>query len=259
MALDLWYAKPDHIPVLGHRGICARYPENTLVSFEAALQLGVDLIEFDINITKDGVPVVIHDNAIDRTCDHRGLVRQYTLEELKSFDFSGKFPQYRGVKTPTFRELLELVKARSETVVLNVEIKDKTPECVDKTIALLREFGMTQRCVIACFDAAILRYTHEFYPEFHLQGFPGRFMHHFTEDTYDIMFGMGIPISGRNTTPEQLREDVQNAKSRGILAWLYCADTPEDVEVCVNNQCDNITGNDPAVALTTLRRMGLHK
>ena len=51
---DLWYARPDHIPVLGHRGICARFPENTLVSFEAAIDLGVDLIEFYVNLTRDG-------------------------------------------------------------------------------------------------------------------------------------------------------------------------------------------------------------
>ena len=51
---DLWHANDHHIPVLGHRGIAAKYPENTLHSFEAAIDLGVDLIEFDINVTKDG-------------------------------------------------------------------------------------------------------------------------------------------------------------------------------------------------------------
>ncbi|MBQ2277915.1 MAG: hypothetical protein II333_05030, partial [Clostridia bacterium] len=68
MSEVLWRNRPDFVPVLGHRGICAKYPENTLVSFEAAIRLGCDLIEFDVNITADGVPVVIHDNTIDRTC-----------------------------------------------------------------------------------------------------------------------------------------------------------------------------------------------
>ncbi|MBQ8758543.1 MAG: glycerophosphodiester phosphodiesterase, partial [Clostridia bacterium] len=105
MIKNLWYAREDHIPVLGHRGICAKYPENTMVSFEAAIALGVDLIEFDVNMTKDGELVVIHDNNIARTCDHEGLTRDYTLAELKSFDFGCKFSEkFKGTQIPTLKE-----------------------------------------------------------------------------------------------------------------------------------------------------------
>jgi len=259
MCNDLWHARPDHIPVLGHRGICRKYPENTMVSFEAAIALGVDLIEFDVNITKDGVPVVIHDNTIDRTCDHTGLVRSYTLEELKSFDFGSHFdPSFAGAQIPTLEEVLTLA-AKSDTLVLNVEIKDMTHEAVDKTIAMLHRFGLEDRSVIASFDAAIVRYTKETYPHMRTQGFPGRYMKNFTEETYDCMFGMGIPIASADSTDEVIRADVAFAKSRGILAWLFCADTEDAVRRCVEYGCDNITGNDPAVALETLRRMGLHQ
>ena len=88
------------------------------------------------------------------------------------------------------------------------------------------------------------------------QGFPGRFMHNFTEETYDCMFGMGIPIY---STDEELRADIAFARSKGILAWLYCADTEEAVTRCVQFGMDNITGNDPEVALTVLRRLGMHE
>lgn len=257
---DLWYARADHIPVLGHRGIKAKYPENTLVSFEAAIDLGVDLIEFDINITKDGETVVIHDNTIDRTSDHQGLTRDYTLAELKSFDFGGWFDEkYKGTQIPTFREVLELATSKSDTLLFNVEIKDMTHECVDKTIAMLHEFGIEERTVIACFNAEILRYTKSAYPHMRLQGFPGRHMKEFTEKTYDCMFGMGIPISWKSCTEESIAADVAFAKERGILAWLFCAETEEAVLKCVKYECDNITGNDPEVALTTLRKLGLHK
>ena len=77
---ELWYANEHHIPVLGHRGICAKYPENTMPSFAAAIALGVDLIEFYVNMTKDGQLVVIHDKKIDRTSYHQVLTRDYTLE-----------------------------------------------------------------------------------------------------------------------------------------------------------------------------------
>lgn len=71
------------------------------------------------------------------------------------------------------------------------------------------------------------------------------------------MYGMGIPI-GKNTTEELIAQDVAFARSRGILAWLYVADTEENVRRCVKYGADNITGNNPEVALTVLREMGLH-
>lgn len=256
---DLWYARPDHIPVLGHRGICARFPENTLVSFEAAIDLGVDLIEFDVNLTRDRELVVIHDNSIDRTSDHTGLTRDYTLAELKTFDFGVRFSEnFKGTRIPTLREVLELVNSKSGTLLLNVEIKDMTHECVDKTVAMLHEYGLSERSVIACFDASIIRYTKSAHPEMRTQGFPGRYMQNFTEETYDCMFGMGIPIGWGDCTDEKITADVKFARSRGILAWLFCADTPEAVRRCVGFGTDNITGNDPAVALETLKEMGLH-
>jgi len=257
----LWDPRPESITVLGHRGICAKYPENTMISFEAAIALGVDLIEFDINVTKDGEPVVIHDNTIDRTSDHTGLTRDYTLAELKTFDFGCRFGSgaYSGQRIPTLRELLTLVTERSETLVLNVEIKDMTEEAVDKTTAMLTEFGLTDRCVIACFDAAVIRYVKAAHPEFRTQGFPGRYMSNFTPETYDCMFGMGIPISWGGCTEEQILSDIAFANEKGILPWLFVADTEEAVERCVRYGTANITGNNPEVALTVLRKLGLHR
>ena len=258
MKHDLWYPHPGHIPVVGHRGICAKYPENTMVSFEAAIQLGVDLIEFDVNITADGVPVVIHDCDISRTSNHTGFTRDYTLEELKSFDFGGWYDSaYSGAAIPTLREVLNLASA-SQNLLLNVEIKDMTHEAVDKTVAMLRQFTLEDRAVIACFDAEILRYTKKTYPDMRTQGFPGRYMQNFTEDTYDCMFGMGIPINWGDRSDEAIRSDIEFAQSRGILAWLFSADTESDVHRCVRLGCDNITGNNPEVALSALRKMNLH-
>ncbi|MBQ8508524.1 MAG: hypothetical protein IJ493_01315 [Clostridia bacterium] len=145
--------------------------------------------------------------------------------------------------------------AKSETLLLNVEIKDMTRECVDKTVAMLGEFGLKERAVIACFDAA----TKSAHPEMRLQGFPGRYMTNFTEETYGCMFGMGIPVSWGGCTDKQVAADVAFAKSRGILAWLFCADTPESVYRCIAHGCDNITGNNPSVALHIFREMGKHE
>ncbi|MBQ7378017.1 MAG: glycerophosphodiester phosphodiesterase [Clostridia bacterium] len=260
MSEKLWQPREDFIPVLGHRGIRDKYPENTLVSFDAAIALGCDLIEFDVNITKDGVPVVIHDNKIDRTCiGHTGAVRDYTLAELKTFDFSADFADtFKDTKIPTLREVLEL-GAKDPELCYNIEIKDYTEECVDKTIALVREFGIAERVVIASFSTNVLLYTQRAYPEMRTQGFPPRVMNNPPMEMYDKMYGIGVPISWGERNEEEIAADVAFAKEHNILPWLFCADTEEDVLLCVKHGCANITGNNPEVALTTLRKIGKHQ
>ena len=152
----------------------------------------------------------------------------------------------------------DVVKDFPVFLQVTVEIKDMHHQTVDDTIALLHRFGLEERSVIACFDAEILRYTKAAYPHMRCQGFPGRYMSNFTEDTYQCMFGMGIPIGGKNRTEEEILSDVAFARAQGILAWLFTCDTPETVQACVRYGADNVTGNDPAVALSILRDMNLH-
>ena len=98
------------VKIFAHRGASAYAPENTLEAFRLAMEQGADGIELDVQLTKDGELVVIHDETIDRVSNGKGAVRDYTLEELKSFSVSNHFEQYPDVKIPTLREVLELVK-----------------------------------------------------------------------------------------------------------------------------------------------------
>ena len=256
---DLWRETKTFIPVVGHRGIRYEYPENTLISFEKAIELGVDVIEFDVNITKDNELIVIHDNTIDRTCvGHTGKTRDYTLKELKSFDFgSYKDDKFKGVTIPTLKEVLTLTKPYQK-LLLNVEIKDYDHYVIDETIKMIKEFEMVKRVVVACFDAGVLRYIKEKYPEFKLQGFPGRYMTNFMESDYNVMFGMGIPIKS-GQTDDSLKNDVESCKKMRILPWLWCADDEDEVKKCLKYKPSNITSNNPRMALKVLEELGFRK
>lgn len=259
----MWNDSEQNVLVLGHRGIKTFYPENTMVSFKAALDARVDLIEMDLHLTKDKHLVVIHDAKLDRTTNGTGNVCDYTLEELKQLD-AGSFmsPKFKGERIPSFAEFLDLIKEADYEVLLNVEIKSYTPETADKTVQMLEKYDLLERSVIASFDAAILRYIHATYPSVKLQGFPGRYLKNFTEDTYDCMYGMGIPGYWQNwskTDAESLKEDVAFAKSRGIKPWLFCADTEEHVIECVKYGTFNVTCNNPFPALNYLPKVNLHK
>ena len=156
----MWELESEkNIFIVGHRGVRSLYPENTMVSFRAALKLRLDLIEFDVHFTKDGHIVVCHDADIERTTNGRGLIRDMTLAELKSYDAGIKLSEeFAGETIPTLEEVLELMVQADYQVLLNVEIKDYDHSLVDQTIAMLKSFDMDRRSVIACFNA--VSYTH---------------------------------------------------------------------------------------------------
>jgi glycerophosphoryl diester phosphodiesterase len=87
--------------IIGHRGASADAPENTLAAFALALEQGADGIEFDVQLSADGVPVIIHDDTVDRVCAARGRVDEMTVAELQRLDLGG------GQTVPTLDELLE--------------------------------------------------------------------------------------------------------------------------------------------------------
>ena len=102
--------------VIAHRGDSARRPENTLASFASALEIGAEVVEFDVQLTKDGEVVVIHDPTVDRTTDGTGRVVELTLAELRrlSAGYPARFgDQYRGEKIPTLSEVLGLIRDRA--------------------------------------------------------------------------------------------------------------------------------------------------
>ena len=107
--------------IFAHRGASGYAPENTLPAFAMAEKQGADGIELDVQLTKDGELVVIHDEKIDRTSTGKGFVRDYTLPELRKMSFCNHMELYSGVKIPTLEEDLDLVKPGNMTV--NIELK----------------------------------------------------------------------------------------------------------------------------------------
>jgi glycerophosphoryl diester phosphodiesterase len=105
---------PSPVWRIGHRGACGHAPENTLASMRKALELEVHGFEFDIRLSKDGVPVVIHDETLERTTSGVGEVSDYTFEQLQAFDAGG------GEKIPSLKNVLDMVDKRCR---LFVELK----------------------------------------------------------------------------------------------------------------------------------------
>jgi glycerophosphoryl diester phosphodiesterase len=147
-------------PVIGHRGNAAHAPENTLESFAQALALGADALEFDVRLSRDGVPVVVHDASLLRTTGRPELVADLTLADLGDVDAGGTFTPdggatfpYRGagLTIPTLAEMLERFASRVPVI-----IEVKIPEAVEATKSALREAGADDRALIdSTADAAV--------------------------------------------------------------------------------------------------------
>jgi glycerophosphoryl diester phosphodiesterase len=110
MSTNPWLREYRPLAV-AHRGHSIAYPENTLEAYRKALELGIEMIECDVNVTRDGKLVMMHDSTLDRTTTGTGRVSEATWEEIQGLDAGGKFkPEFAGVKVPSTEETLSLYK-----------------------------------------------------------------------------------------------------------------------------------------------------
>lgn len=152
--------------VYAHRGASGYAPENTLLSFQKAIDMHADGVELDIQLTKDGEIVVCHDEWIDRTSNGKGWVKDFTLAELKEFNFNQLFPEQGETKIPTMQEVLDLLKPTN----LRIDIELKTgivfyPQLEEKIIALVKENGMEDRVEYSSFNHYTCVRLHELDPK----------------------------------------------------------------------------------------------
>jgi glycerophosphoryl diester phosphodiesterase len=150
------------ILVIAHRGFSGEAPENTLAAFRKGVEIGSDMIELDVHLSRDGEIVVIHDETLDRTTNGKGLVAEHTLSELKKLDAGSSFgPAFAREKIPTLKEVLGLAKGR---VLVNIEIKNPThrrypiSELTEKTLREVEKAGMLEKVIFSSFNPAALEW-----------------------------------------------------------------------------------------------------
>lgn len=142
------------IKVWAHRGASAYAPENTMEAYILAHQYGADGIEIDVQLSKDGEVVVIHDEKVDRTSDGKGLVRAYTLKQLRTFNYNRTKPQHFHADIPTLEEVLLYIRDKTD-MTLNIELKTGTyfyPGLEEKTVRMVHAMGMEQRVIYSSFN-----------------------------------------------------------------------------------------------------------
>lgn len=159
----------DGFTVIAHRGASAYAPENTHSSFKLAIDMEAEMIELDVLLSKDGIPVVIHDEKLKRTTSGKGKVKDYNLSELKYLDTGSWFdPEFQGEPFPTLEEVLSYTKDR---IAVNIEIKTEavTDEVndgiVEKTLEIVKRTGTEDQVIFSSFDYRVMRHLEELAPD----------------------------------------------------------------------------------------------
>ncbi len=155
------------IQVWAHRGASAYAPENTMEAYILAHQYGADGIELDVHLSKDGELVVIHDEKINRTSEGKGYVRNYTLKQLKKFNYNKTRPTHFRADIPSLAEVLEYLQDKPE-MSLNIELKTNvfSYEGIEqKTIDLVHRFGMEKRVIYSSFNHYSIRRVQQIDPQ----------------------------------------------------------------------------------------------
>jgi glycerophosphoryl diester phosphodiesterase len=148
------------ILAIAHRGDSAHAPENTLAAFRAALDAGADMVEFDVGLTRDLVPAILHDATLDRTTDGRGKLSAHTLDEIARLDAGAWFgPDFAGEGIPALDAALDLLAGR---IQINIEVKPEVLEQVgpEQAAALVlgpvRARGLLGSALFSSFAPAVL-------------------------------------------------------------------------------------------------------
>lgn len=265
-SMNYWTQSNQNIYVAAHRGWSAKYPENTMAAYKAAAELGVDQIETDIRITADGELVLIHDATVDRTTNGTGLVREKTLAELRELDAgSWKGEEFAGMKIPTLKEFMDFI-ATLPGMTIDFELKEYpvegrdaiSYEVCDRVMAMIDEYGFTDRCVINTFNAKLHEYIQKKYGSKYRQHvyYPIKHMGEYTVDPYTYgycccMFGEGIMAT---------KEEFSAMKARGVQPWAGAGvKDAAGVDMAIECGAELITCNNVDVVLDLLRQRGRHK
>lgn len=250
---ELPWAGKFPVMVIAHRGFSGTAPENTLIAFKKALDLGVDMIELDVHLSKDAEVVVIHDETLNRTTNGKGKVAEYTLKELKQLD-AGSFlsPQFSGERIPTLREVLQIVKGR---IPLAIELKKGDMgrytiiDLADRAFQEIEKMGMLNQVIFASFELSAIERIQERNPHIPVALNFGK------EWNFPEEMTGGKSISVLSCRARVLNPyNISTAHKQGIKVLAWTLNTEEEMEQFLRLGVDGIITNYPDRLIKILQK-----
>ena len=252
---------PDRVVAIAHRGGSGLRPENTLAAFDHAISLGVDGLELDVHLSRDGEAVIIHDKTLQRTTNAVGAVKDLTADELARLDAGARFGADRGfpyrgqeLGVPTLRTIL----SRYRELPLVIELKGDQPAVADRAIEVIREADADDRVILAGFSPAVMAHVRRAAPHIPTSGSRPEvqsarlrsWLRMTPRQTGYQLLSVPFRFRGRRIlTPGYVRA----ARRGGIIVHSWIVDQPDDLRAVIDWGVTGIYSDRPDLAVEAAR------
>ncbi len=235
---------------IAHRGFSGKYPENTILSFQKALELGVDAIELDVQLSRDGEVVIFHDEDLLRTTGEQGLLQDYTLHELHKLDASVAFQGEFGInRIPTLVEYLELTS--NEDILTFLELKNAVicySHLEEKVADCLYRYGQQMKVILFSANHLSVKLFGDLAPDVRLL---------FSFDNWIFNYGAYCRSHRITACMPYYRaltsEVITEIKNHGVSVYTWTVDEPGEMRELIRLGVDGILTNWPDRLKTVLQ------
>jgi len=231
---------------IAHRGYSAVNPENTLAAIAAAQKAGADYIEIDVHTTADGVPIVLHDQTVDRTTTGTGDVAQLTGAYIAGLEAGSWFSSaFSEQPLPTFEQVLDVFVTGSSTLLLEIKGPETQAE-VNRIVDMVTSRGLSSRVVVQSFDENVLRYTKQRAPQLTT----GLLRSNLDADPVAVSRELGVTLYNPAGTALLTRPSViQQLHAAGIAVFVWTVDAAAQWQLAVEAGVDGIITNRPGALI----------
>ena len=251
---------------IAHRGGGRLAPEETLVAYANAVDIGADVLEADLHATSDGVIVCMHDDTVDRTTDGSGEIRTMSWAEVSTLDAGYRFSpdggatfphRGQGVTVPTLSELLDAFPDQ----LFSLELKPNDPDLVDPVLQLLAERGLTERVVLMSFFPGPINAVRAADPEVLTALSTGEMLDFwelspYDEDLYEPP-GYHLHLPPTFGTLEVDAAKVEQAHRLHMAMHLWTLNDRDELEAAIDLGVDGVFTDDPRLLDEILQERGL--
>lgn len=247
---------PNRPLVMAHQGGDGLWPSDTMLAFQNSADLGVDVLEMDMHSTADGALVLMHDESLDRTTDGSGLIKEKTLAEIKALDAAydwsldeGQTFPYRGqsVTVPTMEEVFTAFPG----MLMNIEIKQAEPSIAGPFCQMIRDYGMTEKVMVASFSDQAIREFRAACPEVATSAATNEVVNFYVRHRL-YAAGTYSPGAQAMQVPEfrsglrvLTKRFIEDAHDRGMEVHVWTVNEVEDMQRFIEMGVDGIITDYP--------------
>ena len=265
-------AEDEHTMIVAHRGGKNLFPENTMVAFNGAVNMGVDALEIDVHLTHDDILVTCHDETINRTSDTTGLIRSYTFEELQQFNFGHQFKAKDGSypyrNDPVRIPQIEEVFSSHPNIRMIIEIKNTGglgKQAITLLYNLVEEYNMEEKVSFFSFDPTVMAHfdqinANDFYDGGSITDVV-QFVLAVAQDknpprsSLADVFSIPLSLEGIELKTDS-KKLIDAAHKNDIAMHYWTVNDKEDMKKLIELRVDGIITDSPDLMIEALKEMG---